>query len=284
MKKLLQNDLFTGLVLALIAFIVYFLTLSPSIGFIDNGELATVATTLGIAHPTGYPLFTLIGWLFVHLPLGHRVIWNMNLLSALLCSASIYFFYRVFLLFLSNASPLRAGEKRSFYRIAAATGVLSLAFSRTFWSQALSIEVYPLHILFLSVVLLLFLRAVLGNKETAKEPPRTWLLFALCLGLSFTNHMTTILLAPGFLYLFFATYGTGRPAWNKIGMAAIPFLLGLSLYLYLPLRDRQGPMLNWGSPSNLVDFWKHVSGERYHLGMFSSLEVASNHFKAFVTG
>ena len=39
-----------------------------------------------------------------------------------------------------------------------------------------------------------------------------------------------------------------------------------------------------GSPSNLVDFWKHVSGERYHLGMFSSLEVASNHFKAFVTG
>jgi hypothetical protein len=37
-------------------FIVYLTTLAPSVVKIDSGELAAVQSTLGIAHPTGYPL------------------------------------------------------------------------------------------------------------------------------------------------------------------------------------------------------------------------------------
>ena len=76
MKKFLQNDVFIGLALSLAAFGVYLLTLAPTVTFIDSGELATVAATLGIAHPTGYPLFALLGWLFAHLPISARIIWK----------------------------------------------------------------------------------------------------------------------------------------------------------------------------------------------------------------
>ena len=50
-------------------FIIYLFTLAPSVVQIDSGELATVQATLGIAHPTGYPLFTMIGYLFSLIPL-----------------------------------------------------------------------------------------------------------------------------------------------------------------------------------------------------------------------
>ena len=53
-----RDWLMTGLVMA-IAFGVYLMTMCRSVSFIDAGELAAVACVMGIAHPTGYPLFTL---------------------------------------------------------------------------------------------------------------------------------------------------------------------------------------------------------------------------------
>ena len=67
-----------------LSFIVYFMTMAPGLQFIDSGELSTVAALLGIAHPTGYPLFTLIGWLFAHLPVGGTVIFRLNMMAAAL--------------------------------------------------------------------------------------------------------------------------------------------------------------------------------------------------------
>lgn len=70
----------------LIAFIIYLNTIAPSVIEIDPGELAAVQITLGIAHPTGYPLFTLLGYLFSLLPLPFAKIFQMNLLAAIYCS------------------------------------------------------------------------------------------------------------------------------------------------------------------------------------------------------
>jgi hypothetical protein len=61
MKKLVTTAGGNALVVSVFAFLVYLKTLAPSVTFIDSGELAAVACTLGIAHPTGYPLFTLLG-------------------------------------------------------------------------------------------------------------------------------------------------------------------------------------------------------------------------------
>src|SRR3989339_1682536 len=74
---------------AAIVFIIYLFTLAPSVIQIDSGELAAVQKTLGIAHPTGYPLFTLLGYLFTLLPLPFNDIYKLNLLAAIWCSAGI---------------------------------------------------------------------------------------------------------------------------------------------------------------------------------------------------
>src|SRR4051812_34333959 len=71
--------------LGIFVLLIYGVTLCPSVGGGDSGELATVAYTLGIAHPPGYPLYTLFGKLFTTLPFG-TVAWRVNLFSAV-CGA-----------------------------------------------------------------------------------------------------------------------------------------------------------------------------------------------------
>jgi hypothetical protein len=81
-----------ALIPAAFALILYLLTCSPTINFLDSGELTTVAWTAGIAHPPGYPLYTLISLLFIHLPFGDPA-WRMNVLSALFGALAVGLFY-----------------------------------------------------------------------------------------------------------------------------------------------------------------------------------------------
>src|SRR5438477_13110552 len=80
------------LVVAAFSLGIYASTLAPSIawgnGGADSGELAVAAYHLGVAHPTGYPLYVLLGFLVTHLPLGTDPAWRLNLLSAL-CAAAV---------------------------------------------------------------------------------------------------------------------------------------------------------------------------------------------------
>src|SRR5271169_6231776 len=90
-----------GSAISIIVLIVYIATLCPTLNFIDSGELATDAYTLGIAHPSGYPMFTMVEWIFSHLPLGLRIIYQLNVLAAIFCAAALFFFFRFFVLVLN---------------------------------------------------------------------------------------------------------------------------------------------------------------------------------------
>ncbi|HLG93332.1 MAG TPA: DUF2723 domain-containing protein, partial [candidate division Zixibacteria bacterium] len=65
LKKPVPSKYWIGLAVFLLSFSVYGATLARTVGFIDSGELAWVSATLGIPHPTGYPLYTLLTHLFV---------------------------------------------------------------------------------------------------------------------------------------------------------------------------------------------------------------------------
>jgi hypothetical protein len=83
-------DHLIGLVLALSALLVYALTLSPSLaGEEDQGELAAAVYTLGNTHPTGYPLFVLIGRVFAMLPLGDWHFLCSTTFSSPCCAAAL---------------------------------------------------------------------------------------------------------------------------------------------------------------------------------------------------
>jgi len=74
-----------GGLLAGVSLLIYNATLTPSLSYKspDGNELATIPYVLGLAHSTGYPLYTWLGKLFTYLPIGdvaHRI----NLMSAVL--------------------------------------------------------------------------------------------------------------------------------------------------------------------------------------------------------
>ena len=273
MIEYIQNNKISlaAIILWLIIFSVYLKTLAPTVGFIDSGELSTVALTLGVAHPTGYPLFTLLSKVFSLLPVAEDEIVRLNIFSAFLTStAAVIFFFFVVELF-----KVFKKEKNNSILVASFFSALILAFSKTFWTQAVSFEVYSLHLALISVVLFLFVKAINTNQK------KMWIVFAFLVGLSFTNHLTTILLAPALLYWFFAEFGFNKNTFKKILFLTPSFLVGLSVYLYLPIRALQSPLLNWGNPHTGEKLWWHFTGKQFRVWMFSSSESAKKQLNYF---
>ena len=66
--RLISSTIHRAIFIGIVSFLVYVTTVAPDVGFTDSGELAAVCTTLGVAHPTGYPLYTLLGHVSTLLP------------------------------------------------------------------------------------------------------------------------------------------------------------------------------------------------------------------------
>jgi hypothetical protein len=270
-----------------LTFIIYQSTLSPTVGEADSFEFQVVSYTLGVAHPSGYPLYILLGKLFTLLPLGN-VAYRVNLISPLFASLAVVCLY-LCLVHLTQ------------HRLISLLAALTFAFSHTFWSQAVIAEVYTLNAFFVALVFYLLLQQInkSTNQQTCGERSRTISKFALVYGLSLTNHLTMILLAPAMaIYALLTglwtkprrearnkvfgilgtqngcTDGHSRPPRNhnreekpgffftdaKKGLRAVSlFLLGLSVYLYLPLR---WPVLH-GRSITLGEFVNWVLGSRF---------------------
>ncbi len=281
--RFVSSPSLAGAIVGLGAFLVYLRTLAPTVTFIDSGELATAACRLGIAHPTGYPLFTLLGSVVSRIPFAAEEIVRLNVMAALLCAAGIFVFFLLVHRLLESGGGDHPVAPRLLLLGASAGGSILLAFSETYWSQALSIEVYSLHLFLLACVVFAFVRSAFPGEEFADARAGVWwYLFAFLLGLSFSNHMTTILLAPGMIYLYFATQGIGRAAWIRVARMVPFFVLGLTVYLYLPIRAAQSPVANWGYTATLERFFWHVSGKQYRVWIFSSTEAAGRQLRYFI--
>jgi tetratricopeptide (TPR) repeat protein len=244
---------------ALAALLVYVRTLAPSIPTGDSGELIVVSRVLGVAHPPGYPLFTLLGHLFSLLPFG-PVAYRVNLLSAVLGAASV-----AVAALLTHVVLSRREHRRSVLSTAAAVAGLGLAFSIAFWSYAVVAEVFTLNSLFAGLV-------ILALVKWQRAPHRTgWLyLFGFVAGLAATNQQTIVLLAPACMVLLgsgVATLiGAGVPVRLLARHAAIALgllVLGLLPYLYLPLAAAAQPPLNWGDPRTPEALWRHLTRADY---------------------
>lgn len=236
----------TGLAF-LLSFTVYLRTLAPTVYGLDSAELTNAAYVLGLVHPPGYPLYLLVGHLFTRLPWG-EVGYRLNLMSAFFGALAVALLFRLLLKLIHRPLPSLAAS-------------LLLAYSFFFWSAAVMAEVYTLHITLLAALILSVL--TWQERRTAK-----WLyLVALLYGLSLANHLSTLLLAPGLLYWLLAPQD--RPALRPRQILLLPgcLALGLSLYLYLPLRYAarppalgiiSTPVTSWGEALAVISarpFW-----------------------------
>ncbi|MDH7487661.1 MAG: DUF2723 domain-containing protein [Anaerolineae bacterium] len=258
------SNIIAGL-LFLLSLALYVRTLAPSVAdvFSDTLEFQLVGPTLGIAHETGYPLYTLLSWLFARLlPLGDAAT-RVNLLSALCAALAVAFVYR-------------AGQLLTGRRLAALCAAVIFALSPVWWSQAVIAEVYALHGLFVALILWLILRWEASRHETrntdhglrithhASRITHHVLRIACCVfGLSLTHHRLTLLLAPALIvFVLWTEPGLLRRPRRWPGLLAA-LLLPLLLYAYIPLRGRVTTSLDGRYENTWAGFWRWVTASEY---------------------
>jgi transmembrane protein TMEM260 (protein O-mannosyltransferase) len=246
-------------VAALAALWAYALTLSPTVAWVnqgeDSGDLLAASATLGIPHPTGYPLFVLLGRVAGFLPLG-SLAFRVNLVAAVAGALSVYFLAR----FVLELSPRTEGAGAA---IASGAAALTYAFSRGAWSQSVLAEVYTLNAAFLGAILWSLARA----ERTGSA--RHLALAAYLLGLGLTNHL--LLLAA---VAAAGVVAVRRLLRGQIGIPGLVLLLllavwGLTLDLYLPIRAARAPEFNWGVPASPRQLLWVLSGAQYRGNLFA---------------
>ena len=223
---------------------LYVLTLPRTVVLEDDGLFLMAGAHLGVAHPPGYPLYTLIVHLFTLLPfgsvafLGHL---SSAVLGALACGC-VYICAR-----LIGASS-----------IPALTASLLFAASEHFWSQAIVTEVYTLNALFFFGIYALLLYGV-------RHPHRTciWIGAAAACGLSLANHVPlTVLSMPGLALLAFTVR---RHLYRKLPLLLVILACSAVLpYAWMVWRSHQDVLINfYGSIDTLKEFWFYFSRQGY---------------------
>ena len=270
------------LVAAILAALAYSFTLAPTFSHTDSGELAAVCYTFGVAHPTGYPLYTLLGGLFARLPLGSPA-FNLNLMALLLTAAGVYWWGRSLDYFFGEwrtktEDPGVVQRLRLAKVVAVFGGAFLLAFGQTWWVQGTAAEVYSLHCCLLGLNIFLVFRAW-GAPDDARKP---WLMLSIGLALAFSNHLSTIVILPGLAWLFFRKFGFNAAAFKLLGMMLgvfIPILIGL--YAWLPIRSSMDPQYAWGNTVGWEEIWHHVSGRQFSVWFFTGMEAFKKNLADF---
>jgi tetratricopeptide (TPR) repeat protein len=266
-------------------FLVYLRALPPALApWRDTGEMSWASWSLGVAHPTGYPLYLLLGRLAALVPLGNFA-YRLNVVSAAAGAAA--------------ATLLFVVIRRRHGLFPAVAAAAWLAFNGVFWTVSQVSEMYSLW----ALCAVALMTAALAASEDASE--RLWPGFCFLAGLFLGNRLDLLLWAPGLLWLAlaarppaegddglwaFAAFAlfpaiaaaTGSNApfavlilltvlWRargagmarRVGLAAAAGLAGFSVYCYLPVRSSTGPLLDWNHPAQLSNFLDSLLRTRY---------------------
>jgi hypothetical protein len=301
--KIGKKHLF-GILIFIISYIIYIITSAPGLMFTDSGELAGAAVTLGIAHPTGYPLFIILAHLWSLIPLPITKILMLNYFAGFLValSASI-FYYSTFIIFaLLEKSDILENlkfqsvktnkhkkskdktvvnsefiSKNNYKELLACISALLFAFALTIWDLATMIEVYPLQVLMFNLIIYYFLKSI----NSTDRSKRYLIITSLIIGLAFSNHLTTLLILPAVLGVYLLTKNWEMAKFGDrfkyLLILLIPLLIGVSPYLFLIIRSASEPIFDWGGVSRSIDkFIYHVSGKQFQIWMFTGEGIGKN--------
>jgi hypothetical protein len=207
----------------------------------DSGELICAARVLGVAHPPGYPLYTLLGHLATLLPLGSVAV-RVNLLSALADAGAAGLLCLAIHRVTGRAGPgVLAG--------------LAFALSPMVWPYAVTAEVFALNNLLVAALLALSVRGLAA-------PERTLPAAALVFGLGLSNHHT-ILFLGGPLLLGLAWQARAHLDRRLLLLSAAALALGLLPYLHLVIGGLRHPALAWGETAAPAGFLDHLLRREY---------------------
>jgi hypothetical protein len=217
-------------------------TLMPGLGFWDTAEFQTIGPTLGIAHPTGYPSYTLLLWLasVVLGPFGDPA-FRANLLSALLVSGAAAL----------AAIAIVQLTRRS---VLAVVGGIAFAIAPIAWRNAVRADPHAFQV-FLVALLLVLLIAWSERERAGSARAGRWLIGAcVAFALAVTNHGLTVALAPGVaVYVLLVAPRILWQRWRLVLACAITLaVLIVAIYAYLPIRSSMDPPLDYAHPADWV--------------------------------
>ena len=308
-------EFFCAGIVFLVALVLYSWTLAPTVTLTDSGELIVVARGLGIAHPPGVPLWTILAHLASLFPFGNvavRINFSSALFAALAC-AMLTLAVAELMITASFLAASKRGKKSakestkiedsSVARLSVAapalgSGVL-MAFSHTLWSYATVTEVYALNTLLIAIIFFLMLRwrrcivadrihsgtamkaGPIVSPNTSHDPLlyAAALVFGLALGV---HHVTVALTLPAVGVIVYRTQGARFFATRRLAYAALISIGALvAVYAYLPFAASRSPVINWGHPRSLQEIWWHITGRQYQVYFSFTPEIMGKQFAEF---
>lgn len=268
---------------ALVALVVYSVTLHPGLPGGDAGELMAAACAGGVAHPPGYPLHGLLSRVALLVPLGSPLV-RLNFVSAFVGAIAVGML----------ADVLRRWTRRAEAGVLAAACWLA---SPLPWTYATGAEVFALHACLLAWFTWALTRDVLGAREVtaqrvdrrpASQPPRAFfdrlssamgfgaaaldaqpdepaardaaarsaLWLGVIGGLAVTHHQTA---------LFFVGPLLGLRAWSHPHRRriALGLVVGFAPLLLLPLWSAADTAFSWGELRTPEGFVTHLLRREY---------------------
>lgn len=249
------GDGFVAAGVAIAALVLYSLTLCPTVPPGDSGELIAAAHGGGVAHPPGYPLFTMLAAVADHAAPGwQNPAVRVNLLNAIFAAGAAALVYLV-------ARRTDCGKASAIFAASC------YALTTTVWRYAVVAEVFALNTLLSLGVILAALEWF--TRRTAAQPARTRgrtykpaFGTGLLAGLALSNHHTAILVLAALAGVYLTILIRERAARLMLGRdlagGALGLMIGLLPYLYLPIAAMNNAPVSWGATNTVAGFVQHV--------------------------
>lgn len=229
--------------------LVYFFTLTNTVFGGDSGDLVSAIITGGFPHPPGYPLYTILGIFFNHLPINSlSPAGKATLISTL---ATIFSLTLLWLLI-----KMIAGKKH-FNKFLSLLIILTIGFNYVVWLYAVVPEVFPLNTLIVLLIFYLFLKYYKRGKK------QYLYLSLLFLGLGFSHHHLFILIIPSLIYLIYKRKQLMVLNLRQWITSIFFFVVGLLPLYYLVYAYKAGGEIIWGETNTLKGFISVFLRKRY---------------------
>jgi len=230
-------------VAATLVFILYLITLAPSVAMWDTGEYMAAVKTLGIPHPPGNPFFVILGHAFASLPIPVSYAAKINIMAALASAISAGFWFLI-----TDRIVARWIEERWQRLVIASLATLIGATAFTVWNQSVVNEkVYTISLLFFTIVSWIVIEWI--EDPDTRRADRLIILVCFLLGLGYSNHPAGFLPLPAAGLALLTTRWRTLLRWKLVlaGLGAI--ILGLTPFAFEPIRAAYFPPINEGAPT-----------------------------------
>jgi hypothetical protein len=226
-----------------LVFILYLLTLAPSVAMWDTGEYMAATKVLGLPHPPGNPFFMLLGHAFAMLPLPVSYGARINILAALASALSAGFWFLI-----TERVVARWIAERWQRLVVAGLATLIGATAFTVWNQSVVNEkVYTVSLLFFTIVSWIMIEWM--ENPDGPSADRQLILVAFLLGLGYSNHPAGFLPLPAAGVAILAVRWRTLLRWKLVLAALGALILGLTPFIYEPVRAAYFPGINEGAPT-----------------------------------